>query len=126
MIVLLSFNKYLLSKTQLTVSFRVYIDSYCELKKKVMIVVNSSGSFSTLNANNSLLNSRKGRPFLSGGSIRRFQNSNMEVTVKEQSLTKKAQFKAWLKKDIAKERKVDLLILAVSVLLAKVLLMAII
>lgn len=90
-----------------------------------MIGVSSTGSFSTLSANKSLLNSRKGRPFLNGGSIHRFHNSDIEVSVKEQSLFKKAQFKAWLKQDIAQEKKVNFLILVISVLVVKVIMLSI-
>jgi len=90
-----------------------------------MIAFNSSGSFSTHNANQSLLNSRKGRPFLSGGSVRRFQNSNVALAIKEQSPSKTAQFNAWLKEDIARENKVRLLTLVISVLVVKVLMLLI-
>lgn len=125
MIVLLSYKKDLLLKTELFVSSCVNIGSYCKLKYKIMIGVSSTGSFSTLSANQSLLNSRKGRPFLNGGSIHRFHNSDIELSVKEQSLSKRAQFKTWLKKETAHEKKVSFLILVISVLVVQVLMLSI-
>ncbi|OEK04258.1 hypothetical protein [Roseivirga misakiensis] len=90
-----------------------------------MIGVNSTGAFGTHNANQSLLNSRKGRPFLQGSAVRRFQNSDIELAIQEPSKSKRKQFKAWLKKDNAMERKISLLTLVVSFLAAKVILLLI-
>ncbi|MFY0592943.1 hypothetical protein [Roseivirga sp.] len=90
-----------------------------------MIGVNSTGAFGTHNANQSLLNTRKGRPFLQSGAVRRFQNSNIELAIQEPSTSKREQFKSWLRKDNATERKISLLTLAVSLLAAKVLLLLI-
>ena len=91
-----------------------------------MAAFTSSGAFSTLNYNQSLLNSKKNKSFLYKGATRRFKNSNVELALVPVSDAKKESFMAGLRQSITQDRKIDVLILAVSVLLTKLLLMAIV
>ncbi|OEK01318.1 hypothetical protein BFP97_07225 [Roseivirga sp. 4D4] len=90
-----------------------------------MGAITSTGAFSTHNSNQSLLNTRRNKSFLHKGSVKRFEHSNLKLKLSKTSSSRAAKFKAWLRKDNAQERKIDLLILLVSVLIVKVGLMAI-
>jgi len=90
-----------------------------------MGAISSSGSFSTHSSNQSLLNTRRNKSFLYKGVTRRFENTNMKLETVPVSSSKMKKFKSWLSADIAQQRKTDVLILIISVLLVKVALLAI-
>lgn len=90
-----------------------------------MGAISSSGSFSTHSANQSFLNTRRNKSFLYKGATRRFENTNVKLESTPTSLSKMNKFKSWLLEDIAQERKTEILILVISVLLVQVVLLAI-
>lgn len=90
-----------------------------------MSAITSSGAFSTHSSNQSLLNTRRNKGFLYKGAVRRFENTNVQFESVPMSDTKKTQFQAWLKQDMAQKRKTDVLILVISVLIVKVALLVI-
>jgi len=90
-----------------------------------MGAISSSGSFSTHSSNQSLLNTRRNKSFLYKGATRRFENTNLKLETVPVSTSRMNKFKSWLSADIAQERKTDILILVISVLLVKVALLVI-
>ena len=90
-----------------------------------MGAISSSGSFSTHSFNQSLLNTRKNKSFLYKGATRRFENTNLKLETVPVSASRMNKFKSWLSADITQERKKDILILVISVLLVKVALLVI-
>ncbi len=91
-----------------------------------MMTITSSGAFSTHSSNQSFLNTKRNKSFLYKGATRRFENTNLKLETSSVSTSRREKFKAWLRKDIAQERKTDVLMLVVSILIVKVALLVIV